>query len=507
MGNSNFNLGQNSGYVVEGSLEKIPANDNVIEALISGNPTIEAAVADLVDNSIDADAKTIEIRLHHKPIKSASSYQPISISVWDDGKGMDKASILAAVKLSSDEHKDTSTLGKFGVGLKAASFSKSVTTSIFSKTEASGVVGVELSGSVGDRRFGQVAEVERGSGFQRSFSRIPEISGTIVRWEAMRGIPRMQNDSEVRNYIHELSQRLNRHLGIVFNKFLSDAVAHKTNITILQVDENGGVGIPTQVKAITPINENEPNAEIHEYKVDFNKVQFPIRLQISLKNSRFEILEQASGSNNGSGIYIYRNNRVVQIGGWDGVLALGNRDYRLMRVELHIPVIFELDGNFTVMHQKDSCVMSDNLRNAILEAKDPLSNHDLLDFAAIAERKQKATLPRKLKPTKIVRVTNGLPEDVINLINAETAPAGTPVSIVLIDFPANSNDVFQIESGGRKLLINKKFLSSNESENQKIVIAIFFLAQPWLGRDSLSAQNLFDIATFNKLLLSGMKGH
>ena len=505
MGTSNFKLGQSSGYVVEGSLEKIPANDNVIEALISGNPTIEAAVADLVDNSIDAKARTIEIRLHRKPFKNDPSFQPLSISVWDDGKGMDRVSILEAVKLSGDGKKDTSTLGKFGVGLKAASFSKSLTTSIFSKTEVSGVVGVELSGTVGDRRFGQLVETASGSGFERSFSRIPAISGTIVRWEAMRGIPSMESESEVRNYIQDLSQRLNRHLGIVFHNFLSDEFESKTNITILQVDENGGVGIPSHVKAIAPICKNEPNAEIHEFTVSFNAHQFPIRLQISLKNSKFDILEKASGSINGSGMYIYRNNRVVQIGGWDGVLAAGNRDFRLMRVEIQIPVAFELDGNFSVAHQKNSCVMSDNLRNAILEAKDPLTQHDLRDFAAIAERKQKASLPRALKATKLVRVMDGLPADLIKLINAETIPAGTPISIVIVDFPANNDDVFQLESAGRKLLINKKFAGTTENEKQKFVSSIFLLCQPWLGRDSLSAQNALDIATFNRLLLSAIK--
>lgn len=75
------------------------------------------AVADLVDNSIDADGRTIWVKVVQR------GGQP-QISVGDDGLGMSRAVLDQAMRLGSMTSRDlNSDLGKFGMGLVTASLS------------------------------------------------------------------------------------------------------------------------------------------------------------------------------------------------------------------------------------------------------------------------------------------------------------------------------------------------------------------------------------------------
>src|SRR5271170_7359722 len=75
------------------------------------------AIADLLDNSIDADAQHISIRVVQR------AGQPL-ISVADDGTGMTHSILDEAMKLGSLTGRDlNSDLGKFGMGLVTASLS------------------------------------------------------------------------------------------------------------------------------------------------------------------------------------------------------------------------------------------------------------------------------------------------------------------------------------------------------------------------------------------------
>jgi len=70
--------------------EKLPPNYAKLEvALRSIGYSVEAAVADIVDNSLDASARSVLIRLIIK------RGQPLDLVVWDDGRGMSGATLAA----------------------------------------------------------------------------------------------------------------------------------------------------------------------------------------------------------------------------------------------------------------------------------------------------------------------------------------------------------------------------------------------------------------------------
>lgn len=75
------------------------------------------AIADIVDNSIDADASHIQILVHQR-------HGDVEIVIADDGTGMEYATLDEAMKLGSAIERDVnSDLGKFGMGLVTASLS------------------------------------------------------------------------------------------------------------------------------------------------------------------------------------------------------------------------------------------------------------------------------------------------------------------------------------------------------------------------------------------------
>jgi len=488
------------GFKRIGTAQKIPANDNVIEALISGNPNFEAAVADLVDNSIDAGARNIEIRFHRRETQSNPNLSPISVSVWDDGSGMKSLELIEAVKLSAGERRRNGDLGKFGVGMKAASFAKSSETSIFSRGSDGNISGIELAGPVGDRSYESLYEETFGSGFTRSHTLVPENTGTIVRWESLRGIPRFDSDVEIRRFVQNQSEQLSIHLGVVFHRFLVGDRPNAIKISILQVDAFGGVGIPTLVSPIDPIQPNENVHDTFRFSTEFQGNTVSICVQVSPKGSQFHSLSKVSSGTNGSGVYIYRNSRIIQLGGWEGLIALGGRDYRLLRICLDIPAALEESGYFSVAHQKNGCVFSDELRDEILSAQNPESGSDIRRYAHDAELKQKLANPKEVRATSLVRVESGLPLRVINQLNSTTLSVGTPIAVHYVAFPKGNNDLFRIESANRKLLINSRYQDGITSEPEKFATMMFLICRNWLWRETISGQDNVDIDSVNSLL-------
>src|SRR5437899_1999982 len=75
------------------------------------------ALADIVDNSIDADAQNLKITIQQKNTQH-------QISIADNGHGMSRHVLDQAMRLGSMTERDhNSDLGKFGMGLVTASLS------------------------------------------------------------------------------------------------------------------------------------------------------------------------------------------------------------------------------------------------------------------------------------------------------------------------------------------------------------------------------------------------
>ena len=97
-----------------------PDPSSLIEAFRALGYSLATAIADLIDNSISAGAGNIAIKFHWA---GGNSY----ICILDDGHGMSESVLLEAMRPGSKSPLDVRSpqdLGRFGLGLKTASFSQ-----------------------------------------------------------------------------------------------------------------------------------------------------------------------------------------------------------------------------------------------------------------------------------------------------------------------------------------------------------------------------------------------
>jgi len=107
----------------------IPEAASMIETVRAVGYTVEAAIADIVDNSISASAKNVWINFNWK---GADTW----LTIKDDGTGMNNDELIQAMRPGSKNplaFRDKSDLGRYGLGLKTASFSQCRKLSVISK--------------------------------------------------------------------------------------------------------------------------------------------------------------------------------------------------------------------------------------------------------------------------------------------------------------------------------------------------------------------------------------
>ena len=106
-----------------------PSASALIASLRGVGYSLETAIADLIDNSIAAGAKTVDLQLDWK------DGEPI-VSILDDGDGMSEDRLLEAMRFGGvgpDVARGATDLGRFGLGLKTASLSQCRQLTVASK--------------------------------------------------------------------------------------------------------------------------------------------------------------------------------------------------------------------------------------------------------------------------------------------------------------------------------------------------------------------------------------
>jgi hypothetical protein len=498
--NEELGLADYLGFKTSARPTRIEAGHDVIEALISANAELTDAVADLVDNSIDAGATLIEIRLHKLGSTVVDGNLRLALSIWDNGEGMSNQSLKDAIALSRGGLKDSSRLGKFGVGLKASSFSNSAETTIFTRVNGGQIAGMQLSGGPNDRMYAPISEIEKGSGFSRSGAAVPE-AGTIVRWEHLKGISKFHDQKEVNAWLSAKTQLLAKHLGLVFHRFIkTDHHPNGVVINLRQMDENLGEGLVKVVRPLDPGKINGNPLERVDLTVSFGAKELTLSFYTSPKGTVDEDLQQLTQSKNGSGFYFYRNSRVIQTGGWRSLLAQGNRDWRLCRLTLELPTEFEKSGDFNVSHDKNSCTFSDELRDSIVGALDQQSGKKLSDYLRMAEQLQKTR--GVIGPSKpALSLARGLYEENLDpLIRELCTISATPIEISLLPFPDDSKQIFHLDVQHRKLTINSK-IGLLEMQAQKFAVTALYIGlRGYLNRTSLTPELQNELSVWNQIL-------
>jgi hypothetical protein len=315
-----------------------PDPAGTIESLSALGYSLEAAVADLVDNSIDADATTVDVIFHWA---GADSY----VAVVDDGRGMTADDLRDAMALALRGpriDRGGRELGRFGMGLKTASFSQASTLVVWSRTDASppAVRVWDLERVVSTREWQLATEPDAASGkvLAELYSLHPRAK-TIVLWRSLTKIVEaiaQTDDTEAHRHFLDAVARVERHLGMTFGRFISGRWAGRRR---LNIRVNGA-----RVQAWDPFMETNPYTSarpIEHLAVDGHGVvvrPFVLPPKRHLTEKQYAEGAGPLGWQAQQGFYVYRNDRLIVAGDW---LALANlrkdEKHNLARISIEIP--------------------------------------------------------------------------------------------------------------------------------------------------------------------------
>ena len=108
-----------------------------LATLASMGYSFNSAVADIIDNSISAGASQIHLRL----LSYGDCYR---LTITDDGSGMNSPDLIRNMVIGCKDPRsarEVHDLGRFGAGLKTASFSQARILTVFSWTDEAGIAG------------------------------------------------------------------------------------------------------------------------------------------------------------------------------------------------------------------------------------------------------------------------------------------------------------------------------------------------------------------------------
>lgn len=384
--------------------------DSSLLSALGSSHSLASALADLVDNSIDAGAESINIRF------VVNDGLVSRIRLRDNGAGMSEVQLIEAMTLGKRRDYDDDSLGHFGVGLKASSLSQASTFAVYTRNGLDGVCGARMSRAAPGSGF--PVEILTPDAAWRGFDDDATLrsTGTVVEWTELDSVSSSAMPSVRRTWLTQVITELRQQLGLTFHRLIS------TNNLRIEIDEYDlelrMAGVPATVTPVDPF--------------DFHlsgKSGYPLELTGTLPAGEHlrlicHILPPGSGSpaarlfgqsrTQWQGFYVYRNDRLLQAGGWNTALAEHKPDYQLARVVIDVSP--ELLGALKMNPEKRGVILRPNFLQAIESASsgDGTTFRSYLE-AAQATIQQSNSRQSSVKP--VTAVDFGLPDSVTEALS------------------------------------------------------------------------------------------
>ena len=318
-----------------------PHAASLVESLRAFGYELPTALADLLDNSIFAKARSVWVDFFWDGERSA-------ICVTDDGRGMTETELRDAMRPGSTNplaDRDPRDLGRFGLGLKTASFSQCRRLTVRTKTSSKATVtrcwDLDTIAQTNDWRLLRSGNESAEPRFQRLQSLK---HGTAVLWQGMDRLVKGQHTEHKRD--HDLFLRrieeTQLHLGMVFHRLLTGRRALK-----IFVNER-------RTEPWDPFLESEIAIDPRPVeKLRHAQGQVLVRPFVlpHLSKISAEVHTRAAGPrgwNAHQGFYVYRNQRLLVSGDWLGFGWTKEEHYKLARILVDLPNTMDHDWEIDV---------------------------------------------------------------------------------------------------------------------------------------------------------------
>lgn len=290
-----------------------------------------AAVEDIIDNSIDAQARSIKVVVEHDK-------RDLRITIADNGHGMSEAILDEALKLGSiTDKEEISDLGKFGMGLCTASISMARKLEVITQEKGSGCLysSQDLDEIIKRNEFIKVLR-RADKAEAQLFNELAGKQGTIV---ILSSVDRLSDTNTA-----QFASKLSRDIGRIYRKFIEAGIEFSVN--------------GKKIEMIDPLVLSNKNTKIYSDEV----YDLPETATAGKKNQKIRVMlvllpesSQEEAKLNGwnirnQGFYVMRNNREIASGEALDIFSKHN-DFNRLRMEISFNAV--LDNEMGVRFSKD----------------------------------------------------------------------------------------------------------------------------------------------------------
>lgn len=438
--------------------------------------SIPEALSDLLDNSIDANATKVEIRF----VRTDKTLE--AIEIIDNGDGIASDYIETAMQIAYASNKKSSSLGKFGLGMKTASFSLADRLTVISRAKNDLPVGrcwdLEMIHAENKWLLYELSkeEIEK-DWLVNDYCKIDlSGTGTIVN------LDKIDKFSIATTYIGEFLDTLIRkvefHIGLHFHRFLEKKQI-EVSITTFDIDFGDYV---SEVK-IDPINPFPPRnkkghkdyPKIHTYKMKSQNGSLQsinIETHIWTPNSRKEEF-QLDEKQMRQGFYWYRNDRIIQAGGWAEISKFESH-LNIARAAIDFPPSLDQDFGLTVGKYKFK--YPQNFQDDFYEkAKSPMGS-TLTNWRTtainVSRSKDGLTNEKVDYYPKFTFKNSYIKKNIKKLFNNSENPAA-PINVVWSDL--DNDNVIDFDFSNTQVVFNNSFKRELEEKFNGEAMDIFTL--------------------------------
>lgn len=345
-----------------------PIAPTLIESTRAIGYSLEAAVADIIDNSIAADASKIDISFF--PLHGAY------ISIFDNGNGMSSEELTRAMQYGSQNPNDVrgeKDLGRFGLGLKTASLSQCRKLTVVAKKNGM------ISARKWDIDFVQTTRQWSLISLEDDeIADVPDIDriltndhGTLVVWE---DLDRMEEGTiDFTKSMGKQIDLVRDHLSLVFHRYL----AGETGLKKLDIEING-----TKIFGVDPFLTKKSDQTMQEesYVIHGSVIKVQPFILPHISKMTTEDIAEAGGKDGLrklQGFYVYRNKRLLVWGTWFRMMRKGELS-KLARIRVDIPN--SLDNLWTLDIKKSSAMPPEEVRVNLVNIIDKIGSKSKLKF-------------------------------------------------------------------------------------------------------------------------------
>ena len=345
-----------------------PDPERVMEGLRDTGYNFNTAIADIIDNSIAAEATKVDISIDLNPKGE------VSVFIADNGYGMDEEGLKNAMRYGSKQREDPSSLGKFGLGLKTGSTAFCRCLSVVSRGPMEDTVrkvqwDLDYIAETNEWNLRQPEADE--DEIELLDATAEGGTGTLVIWQKIdRLLKSYKNKGSQKTALKRTINDLQFHISMVYQRFLDNQDDRARNI---EITVNG-----TSIRAWDPFCLSEEDTDLLANETvdvempDGSESFFKVKAYLLPNSKNFstsQARDDARISNDMQGFYIYRENRLIHYGDWLGMYTREPHG-SLLRVEFSFD--YTLDDVFNVDIKKSRILLNedifDYLKNQVLPA-------------------------------------------------------------------------------------------------------------------------------------------